>query len=440
VYVLDPDKVVALVPPAGGTDAALLPGRTMPSGDVEGYLTDYARGLPAPDSLADASSVYKDKLSLDAVGQPTIAGSVSRFGTQFVGGMSAMFTDMLGDRALALQGQIGGSLADIGGAATYLNRRHRLNWAASAEVSPYSIGYLTRVDNPPANSTDINLIIERETSHGAFFGGAYPFNSSTRLEVSGGAEYLTFSRDIRTNVYSLSNGNLTSTSMTSVQTAPSLALADGGLALVRDTSYFGATAPVYGSRSRVEVDHSGGTINYSTMVLDWRRYFMPVRPVTIAVRALHYGRYGVDSEYGQLIGLYAGYPEFVHGYGIGSFTAAECQAGSTATQCAVFDNLIGSRMLIGNIEVRAPLKGLFTGKLEYGRLPIDVAAFFDSGVTWTQATRPDFAGGTRGLVRSIGAAVRLNLFGLIPLELSAAHPLDRVDKSLQWQIGIREGF
>jgi hypothetical protein len=71
---------------------------------------------------------------------------------------------------------------------------------------------------------------------------------------------------------------------------------------------------------------------------------------------------------------------------------------------------------------------------------VDLAFFTDAGVTWTSTTRPSFAGGTRGVVRSIGGAVRVNVFGLLVVELSAAHPYDRVERGVQWQLGIREGF
>jgi hypothetical protein len=43
-------------------------------------------------------------------------------------------------------------------------------------------------------------------------------------------------------------------------------------------------------------------------------------------------------------------------------------------------------------------------------------------------------------VRSAGMAVRANVFGLLLVELSVARPFDRVDKSFQWQLGIRQGF
>jgi outer membrane protein assembly factor BamA len=169
---------------------------------------------------------------------------------------------------------------------------------------------------------------------------------------------------------------------------------------------------------------------------------MPVRPVTIAVRGLHYGRYGRDAEHDRLLNLYVGHPEFVRGYGLGSFTPIGClrRASASGGECDLFENLTGSRMLVGNIEVRAPLPGLWRGEIEYGRIPVDVVAFADAGLSWTNADQPWFAGGPRHPVRSVGGAVRVSVFGLLAVEVAASRPLDRVDRDLQWQIGIRQGF
>jgi Tol biopolymer transport system component len=437
VYALDPEHTVALVPPAANLQAAVLPGRSAPSGDVQRLLTDYVRGLPDSAALTP-SEPYREKLTLDSVGQPVVAGRVDSFGTQVTGSMSALFSDMLGDRMLGVQGQIGGRLADLGGELVYLNRRHRWNWAATAGVWPYSIGYLTRTDT--ADTAVIQEVIERQTSRGGSAAAAYPFNASTRLELTGGAQALSFGRDIRTGTYSLATRQLVDVTSEHIKDGDALYLAQGSAALVHDTSYFGATGPLFGARSRVELSRTTGSLDYTTVLTDWRRYFMPAAPVTVAVRAMHFGRYGRDAEFDRLIPLYAGYQEFVHGYGVGSFSAAECLTGAPGAECDVFDNLIGSRLAVANLEVRAPLLGILTGQLEYGRIPIDLAMFADAGVAWTADTTPAFLGGTRRVVRSVGGAARINVFGLLAVEIAASHPFDRVERGIQWQVGIQQGF
>ena len=215
----------------------------------------------------------------------------------------------------------------------------------------------------------------------------------------------------------------------------------GSVAIVQDTTYFGATAPLMGLRSRFEVGFSRGSLKYQTLLLDWRRYYMPVGPVTIAVRGMHYGRYGADSDNPRLIGLYAGYPEFVHGYGVGSFSPVECPS-------------VGGRR--GMRRVR-PADWQPDGRRQSSRFARrcghssrgswSTAAFRSTSPlssTWawpgTKPSDPSSPAARADIVKSVGAAVRINVFGLLPVEVSAAHPFDRVDRSLQWQIGIRQGF
>jgi Tol biopolymer transport system component len=440
IYTLDRTRIVAEVAPLADGHGALLAGRLRPGGEVFTLLSDARRGLPPAGGPAGAQP-YERRLSLDVIGQPTVTAGVSGVGTYVGGSVSAYFTDMLGDRALGLAAQVGGALADLGGQAVYVSRKHRWNWAAAVEQLPYRVGYLTFDENAAANEVRLAEVIERQTSRGAFAVTAFPFNSATRVEFSGGAHQLTFTRQTRTAVYDATAGNLIDRTDETTRLADPLYVAESSVALVHDTSYFGATGPLYGARSRIELGQSLGSLHYSSLLVDVRRYFMPKRPFTFAFRAAHYGRYGSGSEDPRLIGLYAGYPEFVHGYGVGSFTASDCTgAGDGRGECAVFDSLIGSRILVANAEVRAPLLGLFTGNLDYGRIPIDLAAFFDAGVAWTRTNRPAFAGGTRDLVRSAGVAARINAFGLFVLEIAASRPFDRVTRGWQWQIGIRQGF
>jgi hypothetical protein len=450
IYALDRANTVALVAPAATPVAAVLPG-TAPAraggpaspasigGDVQRLLADPMRGLPAAGSSA-ALEPYSQGLTLDAIGQPSVGLGVSEFGGTVSGAVSAFFSDMLGDRALGVAGEVSGKLADFGGQLVYVNRRHRWNWAAALEVSPYRIGYLSRRDDPATGRTTITETIERQPSRGAFGIASYPFNMSTRVEFTGGVHALSFTREVRTGTYATATRELLSLDQETTTIAPNLYLAQVRAAVVHDTSYFGATSPLYGGRYRLELGRTAGSLHYVTALADWRRYFMPVEPVTVAIRALHYGRYGQDAEDHQLVDLYAGHPEFVRGYGVGSFSAADCLRGAEGAECSVFRSLIGSRVLVANLEVRAPLVGLVTGTLDYGRVPFDVAFFADAGVAWSDVDRPEFAGGARAVVRSIGGAVRANAFNLFAVELSIARPLDRENRRLQWQLGIRQGF
>jgi hypothetical protein len=440
VYRLDPEDTMALVPPAASDQAAVLPGRSAPGGDVHALLSNPDRGLPPVTPLVDGEP-YNRKLALDFLGQPMVSAGVSSLGPRVVGGMSAVFSDMLGDRALGAQAQIGGTLADFGGQLIYVSRQRRWNWAASLAAVPTSVGYLTRSDDDDTGETRISAIIERQNVRGGFLSAFYPINPGVRFEVSASAEAVSFSRETRTTTYQ-GNGirNLIDQTRETVPIGPTFYLSYGSMALVRDTSIFGATHPIIGERARVEVGRTTGSLDYTNVLADWRRYVMPVRPWTVAIRGLHYGRYGRDGDSEQLIDLYSGYPEFVHGYGIGSFSAVECLGGTAGAECDVFRSLLGSRLLVANIEVRAPIPGLFSGEVEYGRLPVDVAFFADAGVAWTADDRPQFAGGSRRLVRSVGGAVRVNLFGLVPLEVAISRPLDRVDRKIRWQIGVRQGF
>jgi hypothetical protein len=266
----------------------------------------------------------------------------------------------------------------------------------------------------------------------------YPFSKATRAEFSTGAQAMWFSQETAVVVNDLNGALLGHTDQT-VSAATPLHLVDASAAFVHDTSFYGATSPIYGERYRFQITNTSGTLEFNTFLLDWRRYFMPKRPVTFAFRVIHSGRYGPGAEDGHLIAFYAGYPELVHGYGYGSITPSECKVVAEG-MCPAIDNLLGSRILVGNFEVRAPLAGLLKGDLHYGRVPVEVAAFMDAGVAWTSTTLPDFLGGSRATVRSVGGLARVNVLGFLIVEISAARPLDRITHSLQWQIGLRQGF
>jgi outer membrane protein assembly factor BamA len=138
--------------------------------------------------------------------------------------------------------------------------------------------------------------------------------------------------------------------------------------------------------------------------------------------------------------FFLGYPSLVRGYDNGSFNVNEC-GNTTNNTCPVFDQLFGSKLLIGNIELRFPPFGLLgAGGGYYGILPIEMGIFYDAGVAWTNAQNAQVFGGTRKLVRSYGASFRLNLLGYAIGQMDVVHPLDRPQKNWMIRLSLTEGF
>ena len=61
---------------------------------------------------------------------------------------------------------------------------------------------------------------------------------------------------------------------------------------------------------------------YTSLLADYRRYIMPVRPYTLAMRVLHSGRYGRDGDDPRLLPTFLGSRSFVRGHG---WDARDCR-------------------------------------------------------------------------------------------------------------------
>jgi Tol biopolymer transport system component len=418
-------------------NAALIPG-AQPVGAVLAAQADPARGLAEASDFT--SKPYKARLGLDFVGQPSVGAGVGQYGGFFSGGVALSFSDMLGEHSLQaiLQADSVAGFNDVGAAVSYVNRVHRFNWGVQAAQMPYITGgFANGVTTSGGQQVYVEqTVLQRQMDRSISALGFYPFDPSLRLEVQAGFRNIGFDTRVRTEGFSPSGQRIIDDEQR-IDSGESIRLFEGTAALVRDTSVFGATAPVLGQRLRLDVSPVLGTVNYTGALADFRHYVMPVRPVTIAGRVMHYGRYGAGGQDSRLGSLFLGYPSVVRGYDTGSFTAAECGASGA---CPVYDRLLGSRMLVANLEVRAPLLGLFGAKRLYGPLPIDIGAFFDAGVAWDSGSTPALFGGDRELVRSLGGTARLNLFGFAVLQLDYVKPLDRPGKSPYFTFNLLSGF
>jgi Tol biopolymer transport system component len=419
--------------------ADVLPPRRTGEGIV--YSTLQNPAIAAPQAAAQTPpQKYKAKLGLDYMGQPTIGVGTDPFGTYAAGGVSFLFSDILGNHLVATSAQMTSRFDEFGGSAFYLNRRHRWNWGLGVDQTPYvSRAYETGV----VTSNGQDFYLEREyrilqTDRGVSGVMQYPFSTAQRVEFSGGLRQLGLKQDVTDRVFDVAGNQLTQDT-TNLSSFPTLNLGQAAAALVYDTSISGITSPIRGSRYRLELSQTAGSLNYTGILTDVRTYMMPVRPYTFALRGLYYGRYGSGADNQLLPTLYLGYPGLVRGYDPGSFEAGEC--GNVVNgSCPAFDRLIGSRVAVANAELRFPLWGAFSRDQFYGPLPIEMAVFADSGVAWGSTNRLAISGGDRKPVTSVGAATRINLFGFAVAEIDYVRPLDRPGRGWLWQFNLMPGF
>ena len=443
IYASDDTAVLSGQPPkglGGRISAAVLPPVDRRGDELLALLREPSFGLPDPSTFRDTE--YHPHLTFDYVAQPYLVAGADPFGAFAGGGTALYFSDMMGEHNVSALIQVNGGFRDIGGLLGYENRTHRWNWGASVQRVPYvTAGYASGVGEIEGEPVLIEQTSEfRYTTTGTSGVLSYPFSPVHRFEMSGGYSHTSFTEEVDTRIFSLVTGEQVFRNKEKLPTFPGLNELRTSAALVYDSSIFGVTSPILGQRYRLEVTPYVGTIQFYNVLADYRRYFIPVRPYTIAARVLHYGRYGTDAEDERMVPLYLGYPNFVRGYNVESFTTRECIPNETS-DCPAYDQLVGTRMLVGNLELRFPLYGAIRhdGSF-YGPVPVEGAVFTDVGVAWRAGETPSWFGGSRNSVSSVGGALRVNAFGYGVFELDYVHPFDRPDKGWYWQFNFISGF
>ena len=428
---------------AGRVNAAALPPVERDASEVAALLADATTGLPA--ETENPVDSYRPKLTLEAMGQPTVAVGVDRFGAAVGGGISFSLGDMLGDQKLFIATQLNSgvtnnfSAKNLGFQATYLNRKSRWNWGFIGGQIPYLSGGaqsgVGTIGGVPAQIDQ--SIVYRQTELSGAGVVSYPLSRARRVEFQSGISRLTFDQVVQTSAYSLTTGQRIANDTTEISLQDPMTLGTTAAALVYDTSGFGATSPVQGQAYRLEVAPTFGSVNYTSVLADYRRYFMPVSFYTIATRVLQYGRYGNGGDDVRLNPLFIGYPNIVRGYDLNTIDEVNCVATSISS-CPNVDRLMGSRMLVGNLEFRFPLLRPFGGL--YGPLPVEVALFADAGVAWNGGQSPSFLGGDRKGVSSVGVTLRATLFGFGVGAFNFSRPLQAPGRGWVFQFNLSPGF
>jgi Tol biopolymer transport system component len=448
LYLMDSRELLA-GKPVEVTPIAVNPAALPPLSRDPALVSQYLKN-PPPGLARDASfkkEKYKARLSLDAVSQPTVTGGISSYGSYIGGGVSLFWSDMLGDHNLGTGIEVntdGSSFVNnLAVLAGYENRKRRWNWGLSGGQIPLLAAELSQrvevFEGRPALVQELTRYwqINRELA-GTL---SYPLSRAQRVVFSGGYQSVAFAAKRQTTVLSLDGSTILSDQQEKLPTAPAINLSSFGASLVYDQAIFGGTGPILGQRYRFEASRAGGDLSFLTALADYRRYVMPLRPLTLAGRLLHLGRYGPGAEDGRLSKFYLGYTSLVRGYSSASYDPRGCAAVFPYTGgCHAFDNLFGSRIAVVNAELRVPIVGPLGLVSDGGFLPMEAALFYDAGVAWTQDEKPRLFGGSRQEVSSYGISVRMNLLGFLICQFSVVHPNDRPQEGWRVEFGFNSGF
>ena len=400
-----------------------------------------------PDASSFTTEDYRPRLSLNYFAPPTITAGVGTYGALVGGGTALYWSDLLEQHQLVTSFEIiatsgGNIIRNLGGVASYLNQKSRWNWGfIGGQVPNVSGGYGSTI----VSANGQPLLLEQQTTLWQMERQAkgvlsYPFSRAARVEFTGGYENIGFAAEATTAATLLTTGQLIGSQKTDVSTPKALNFGTSSAALVYDTSIFGGTGPVWGRRFRLEAGMQAGSINFTTALADYRHYFRLPRNLTLAGRVLHYGRYGGGAEDSRLQDLSLGYPSLVRGYTTESFTVSDC--GTSLAQkgtCPAFDQLLGSRIAVGNAEVRVPILGPLGLVPSRGIPPVELAPFFDAGVAWRTTELEAFRTQSRSAVRSYGSSLRVNVLGFFVAQLSYVRPMDR-PTGWRWEFSVVPGF
>lgn len=388
-----------------------------------------------PPSLSVAQTTvtlkpYEPKFQLDYIGSTGVGVQTGGpFGTGLAGGVNGIFSDILGNNQLFGALSLNGEIYDIAGQFAYLNQKNRVNWGAGISHIPYVSGaqYLF-ADSLPLNSGDtipvinssLDLLRTFEDQLTAY--ASYPFSQVLRLEAGGSIARYYYRLDRYTEYYDETGFYYIGSKKERQPTPSGFTFGQLYTALVGDNSSFGVASPLVGSRYRFEASQYLGVMNLTNLSADYRKYFR-MAPFTLATRNMYVGRFGKDAESGVLPPLYLGYPFLVRGY-----DALDYAENTNQTAVSIND-IIGSRIYVGNVELRLP----FTGPerlsaIKSNFLFTELNLFTDGGVAWGNRnllTEQDGRGKiqrTSKFILSSGVSLRVNLFGALILEPYYAIP------------------
>jgi hypothetical protein len=392
---------------------------------------------PAASAPAVPAASYRPTFELLSASAANVGVTLDQFGATLGGSAELIFQDIVGDHLIDAQAQVSGTVDTLGGQLLYLNTRRRIAWGIGAAHLPRTVYFL--LPGPFPNGADTGIVQKIQYTELAQLQGAYPFSANRRLEADLSYSHIWWQQ--ASPVFYFQNGAPIGQDTVSTSVPTPLDLVHAGIAYVGDYSFFGFTEPLKGYRYRFDIGGDAGSLFFMTLAADLRAYLY-LKPLGLAVRALHVGRYLGDADNSVLADSYLGGPGLVRGYEYYSMVSHEGAGGANVPQIS---RLFGSRILVLKAELRFPLLGNGdVGLLVFPWLPTTIVGFFDAGAAWTGSSLPQLSWSTdpgpRIPVFSAGGAIRFNLLGAAVLEIYFAWPFQRPGVGGSWGFLVEAGW
>ncbi|MFQ5752521.1 MAG: hypothetical protein ACE5HI_11035, partial [bacterium] len=358
--------------------------------DPNDKFLDYTK----PDSSEFSLSGYKSKLTPDLI----VGGGAFATNVGFAGQTAFLFSDMLGDKTLVIQAALFGDPLESTVIATYYNQKRRLNYAISAFQFRDDFGVFTA-----GNGDDFQFV--SQIFRGVGVGVSLPFNTFSRLEF--GTDVFFVNRDVVAFNFA--------TNQSTPREPDNSIFTSFDVSLVRDSAFWGIAAPISGTRARLSLQQNVGDLRYTSIILDYRKYFaISVPRYSIAYRMTAGTNFGRDERLFSIGGPF-------------TFRGAD------------FGDLSGTRTFFQNVEFRFPL---------FPYLPIQYdfltgVAFFDAAHAWGidrfgRNIAFNFFDDFNDIKTSYGFGVRFNLGGLLVLRWD--FPLKREPRAPKTHFSIGVDF
>ncbi|WP_083631247.1 PD40 domain-containing protein [Labilibacter marinus] len=396
----------------------LMPYSKFPSGVDANLLVNKMNHKVEADSFYQEP--IKSKFKLDYIGNTSVGVMAGRYGTGMAGSVEARFSDILSEHVLYTGLSINGEIYDFGGQVAYVNQKRPIKLGTSLSHIPYRTGYYSNHTNSSTGDDELVYMFQRTFVDKLSFFGYYPFNKAHRIEAGVSAAHYSYRTERIEDPNSFYSTNSQKKQVVDSPSPFAVGIID--VAYVIDNSKFGLASPIEGKRIRFGYERYLHGVNMNTFTLDYRKYFR-VKPYTFAFRFYHFGRYGKGSDSSKLLDIFIGYPWYVRGYESGSFYGSEAEGKISSNQ------LLGSKVMVSNFEMRIP----FSGPRKYGWfkssfLFSELALFYDAGLAWDNTSNPVWSFSTQQVnkripVMSTGAALRINLLGAIIIEPYCAFPI-----------------